>query len=895
VLRAGPLTVRQALDRAIEVADAIARVHERGVIHRDLKPENLLIASGGYAKVIDFGLAKLADPLARSGVAEAATVADDSVRTAEGVMLGTIGYMSPEQVRGEPLDARSDIFSFGAVLYEMVTGTAPFRKKSAAETLGAILADAPAPPHLNGVAAGAELHRIIRKCLAKEPGSRYQGMRDLVVDLRELRNELAGSGSVSRAGRTLAATTRRVRPVWSALAALVLAGIVAALAWNRNPAGTAENRASAAALGRPAVAIVPFEIMGASPDVAWLGKGLPSMLITGLAQTPEIEVIGTERLNDAARQVGAANVDAVERSQWSDLARRSGARYVLSGTIVQAGGDLRIDARVEDLTIGAVRLAESVRGVDALTLADDLAGRVRRGLDVRAAPSAVRPVAEVSTSSVEAYRAYLAGMDAEYNYRFADAHRLFQEAIALDPGFGLAYFHLSTVADFQGRIRERGEWLQRAAGHLDRMPERDAVLVKADLARAAGRLDDAERLLEDLIARYPEAEIAWQKLGYWSFAWNPVETVALYERAATVLPHSPGLLNMLGYSQVVNGDVEKGLRSFEGYVKLRPYEGNALDSLGEGLLMAGRLADAEKTFGEAVERGYAGGRNGQAVVQAMLGRYDEALADPERVGDTVRAVMLSRLGRYRQAERLLGSVRRVYDSNGWSEGVAAIDLTTATYALERSRCRDAVRGVETAERAIEAIPRGLVPHLQVYADLVAGVCDAREGRHEAARRRAEHARQVHRASAPLERWWVGVLEGEIALARGDHEAAARGFASGLPARRMIFNRHLYFFLPSVLANNLILRDAPARIAVGQGRPAEAIAVYRRLLTSGPDQPWTAALEPRYVLALAQLLERTGDRAAARAEYRRFLEYWKDADAGLPEIAAARAAVSTGRR
>jgi TolB-like protein len=128
------------------------------------------------------------------------------------------------------------------------------------------------------------------------------------------------------------------------------------------------------------VAIVPFEVMGGNPDIAWLGKGLPSMLLTGLAQTPEIEVIGTERLSDAARQVGAANVDAVDRSQLSDLARRSGARYVLSGTIVQAGGDLRIDARVEDLTTGAVRLAESVRGVDALTLADDLASRVRRGL-----------------------------------------------------------------------------------------------------------------------------------------------------------------------------------------------------------------------------------------------------------------------------------------------------------------------------------------------------------------------------------------------------------------------------------------------------------------------------------------------------------------------------------
>ena len=892
VLQEGPLPLRQALDRAIEAGDAIAKVHERGVIHRDLKPENLLIARDGYAKVIDFGLAKLADPLARSGLADAATVADDHVRTADGVVMGTIGYMSPEQVRGEALDARTDIFSFGAVLYEMVTGTAPFRKKSAAETLGAILGETPAPPRLDGVAAGPELQRIIRKCLAKDADSRYQGMRDLVVDLRELRNDLASSGSMSGSGPRTPEPARRRPPSWAlGVAALALVLIVAALAWNANRLDTAEGAASIAEPSRPAVAVVPFEVIGGTPEVAWLGKGLPSMLITGLAQTPEIEVIGAERLSDAARQVGAANVEAVDRSQLSDLARRSGARYVLSGTIVQAGGNLRIDARIEDLTTGAVRLAESVRGVDALTLADDLAGRVRRGLDVRVAASAVRTVAEVSTSSVEAYRAYLAGLEAEYNYRFADARRLFQEAIALDPGFGLAYFHLSTVADFGGRIRERGEWLQQAAGHLDRMPERDAVLVRADLARAAGRLEDAERLLEDLVRRYPETEIAWLKLGFWAFSSNPAETLALFERATAALPHSPGMLNLLGYSQVLNGHYEEGLRSFEGYVQLRPSEGNALDSLAEGLLVAGRLADAEKTFGAAAERGYAGGRNGQALVQAVLGRYDEALADPERLGGTIRALMLSRLGRYEEAEQLLGSARRVYESNGWSEGAAAIDLTTATYAFERNRCPEALRDVAAAERVLATIPPGLATHLQVYADLVAGVCDAREGRHDAAAQRAEHARRIHRASAPLERWWVGVLEGEAALARGDHDAAARAFASGQPAGRLFFSRHLYFFLPSVLANNLILRDAPARIAVAQGRPGEAIAVYRRLLTSGPDQPWTAALEPRYIFALAQLLDKAGDTDAARSEYRRFLEYWQSADPGLPETAAARAALA----
>ena len=134
-LRHGPLSLRRAIELALQVADAMAKVHEHGVVHRDLKPDNVLVAGDGYAKIIDFGVAKLVDPLARAGVPDAATISNVHIRTADGVVLGTMGYMSPEQVRGEPVDARSDIFSFGALLYEMVGGAAPFRRNSPAETM----------------------------------------------------------------------------------------------------------------------------------------------------------------------------------------------------------------------------------------------------------------------------------------------------------------------------------------------------------------------------------------------------------------------------------------------------------------------------------------------------------------------------------------------------------------------------------------------------------------------------------------------------------------------------------------------------------------------------------------------------------------------------------------
>ena len=903
VLKAGPLKLRQALDYAVQAADALAKVHGRGVVHRDLKPENLLIAKDGYLKIIDFGLAKLTDPVAHGALADAATVADAQVRTAEGVVMGTMGYMSPEQVRGEAVDARSDIFSFGAVLYEMVTGLPPFRKRSAADTISAILGEMPAAPRVEDAAAGPELQRVLRKCLAKDPDSRYQGMRDLVVDLRQLRESITSSESMSRPAapaRESATAWWRRRPVWIGAAVLAVA-IAAAILWplrrDSEPPATAPGGAAA----RPAVAVVAFEVIGASPDVSWLGKGLPSMLITGLAQTPDIEVVGNERLGDAARQIGASTLDGVERSKLAELARRAGARFILNGTIVQAGPDLRIDARVEDLSTGAVRLAETVRGPDALALADDLSARVRRGLDVKTAPGTVRKVADVASASVEAYRAFTAGVEARANERNADARRHFGEAVRLDPEFALAYVHLAEVDRHEEMIRDSGRWLRMAAQHLDRMPERDAVLVRAGLARDAGRIDEADQLLEGLLARYPDTEQAYYSLSVSWWDVDPARSVALLGRAVAALPYSPQLQNLYGYTQMNAGRLEDAIRTFETYVKLRPTEPNALDSLAEGQLMAGRVPEALATYEAAIKGGF--NWYGKAWSLAVLGRYPEALAHTsgsmtqptfgprDLFLSTTRGFLLSRVGRYREALEAVDVSQKRAEDQGSADGVVASHMARAVFALERRDCARVAVHLAAGEQATKEVPALLAVRWQVLGDLLAGACDAGEGRLGAAQQRLGHARQVHRSTSPLEVWWMHALEGEVALAERDFDKAARAFLAGEPARKMFLVLQGTYESLSFYANNLVLRDGRARAAAAQGRTAEAIALYRALLTPGPEQKWTAMLDPRHVIALARLLDKAGERDAARAEYQRFLEYWKAADPDLPELAEARARVA----
>jgi tetratricopeptide (TPR) repeat protein len=790
------------------------------------------------------------------------------------------------------------VFSFGAVLYEMVTGKPPFKKGSGAETISAILSEAPAAPKIEDDAAASEVQRLLRKCLAKDPDARYQGVRDLVVDLRALRESIASGdstsrSSVARSAVTPAASSRRSPLVWAGAAAVALAIGVGGW-WATRDDASAPAATVADEVKRPAVAVLAFEVISGGPDIAWLGKGIPSLLVTGLAQTPDIEVIGNERLAEAAKQISAGALDSVDRSRLAEVSRRAGARFVVNGTIVQAGADLRIDARVEDLTTGAVKLAESVRGPDPLALADDLSARVRRGLNVQVAPESVRKVADMSSASVEAYRAFTTGAEAQRNNRDSDARRLFEEAIRLDPQFGLAYLHHSVLANRQGRPVEARQLLGKAAQHLDRMSERDGLVVRAELASDAGRVEESDRLLEGLLARYPDSEIGWVRLSRPRFS-NPARAEAVTTRAIAALPLSPLLQNQHGYSLLHNGKIEDALRTFEPYVKLRPSEPNALDSLAEGLLVSGDISGALERYDTAIKGGYGGAHAGRVWTLAVAGRYQEALSDlnanPRFRGSPYGSFVLSRLGRYRESAAGLEAARQGAAENEATSFVVACDLMTAMLGLERGDCKEVGGRVAAAARAIPSLQPGESAKWQVLGELFTGTCDAREGRLASARQHLARARAQLESTSPAERWWVSALEGEIALAERDYDRAGRSFAGGEPPRKMFFSRSGVEVALSFLSNNLVLRDGRARAAAAQGKLDEAITLYRGLLTPGPQQKWTAMLDPLHVIALARVLDKAGQRDAARVEYQRFLELWKDADKELPQLAEARVALA----
>jgi serine/threonine-protein kinase len=463
LLASGPLAPRRLLPIAAQIADGLAHAHGAGIVHRDLKPENLMVTARGAVKILDFGLARL-EPAGPGGVSLAETL---SRETKTGVVLGTIGYMSPEQAAGRPLDFRSDQFAFGAILYEMAAGRRPFSAGSASETLAAILRDDPPPL---GDAVPAELGRIVERCLSKDPSDRYGSTSDLARDLAELRDGRTGPP------RLAAASSVRPRrgPRRAAVAAAVLAALAAVGTW------LARSRvAPAAGASDRSVAILPFENLGGRAEDEYFSDGMTESLITDLARQPEVLVI-------ARASVMPYKHRAIEPQRVASDLR---VRYLVTGSVQRSADSVRVQAQLIDAKTGyhtwAERYDRPLR--DVFAVQDDLSSRIVRSLKVKiGGPPAARAAAP--TSNLEAYDLFLRARYVFHGFdwkRKDDAIPLLEKAVALDPGFAAA--HAALAAAYAKKAFEEdpdGRWRSKANGEIEKALSLDGALSEAYVARA---------------------------------------------------------------------------------------------------------------------------------------------------------------------------------------------------------------------------------------------------------------------------------------------------------------------------------------------------------------------------------------------------------------------------
>jgi eukaryotic-like serine/threonine-protein kinase len=874
------LDIERLFRFGVQIADGLAHAHLHGVTHRDLKSDNVVITPDGRAKILDFGLAQRLEPHHLKELSESS--ATFPAGAADKVMAGTLSSMAPELLRGGQADERSDIWSLGVLLYQMAAGARPFSGATGFELSGAILHQPP-PPLPDRVPSA--LQSIVRRCLAKDPRERYQ-------QAGEVRSALETEQSALLKLRPAGMRPAAMRTAVAALGVLFAIAVVLAIWWYQ----AQPNKASLGIgpSGRPAIAVMQFENVAGNEDVAWMSRGVPNMLLTGLAQTRGLDIVSGQRVHEVIRQTGWDSLESLDRSQITDVARRAGAGAIVVGSIVKAGSEIRIDAQLEDLSSGRVLAADSVRGTDLFALVDQLAARIRDEVGFDDA-GAMRHVADVSTSSLEAYRFYSEGLTAYNNTRASDARNLFEKAVAIDPTFAQAYVHLALVSDHDGMTSDVDRYAAKAAEHADRLDERQRLLLRAVVARSAGKSEEALQAINEVIGKYPDTEEAYAiacriyqpVVGPLQ---NPAKYLAVTKAGVEALPSSTLLRNFHGYALLGTGRYAEAVRVFESYAELAPREPNPHDSLGEAHILMGLPEKAIEYFSRAltIQPSFFPSHVGRDLAWSMLGRYDEALVERPSF-PYFKGFILSRVGRYREAEQLIASDIGQAEAKKNFVALGMLHLLSAVLALERQQPALAEKHVLPPERLLGAVTAEQQRFYSVAAHTVSGLASLQSGRMDTARLHLDDQRRIFKQASPPEAWWQKLLEGEIALREGNPQKAAAAFSAGEPQGKMWLHLHT-LYLP-LLANNLPFRDGVARAAKARGDLASAIRTYRHLLTTGPNQKWTAMYEPRYVLEIARLLDQSGDKSGALKEYERFLEFWKNADNDLPELAESKRAVA----
>ncbi len=556
-LDAGPIPQKQAVDYALQVARGLSAAHEKGIVHRDLKPENLFVSKDGHVKVLDFGLAKRVDA---DSSRERTSVPTRSGYTEPGTVMGTVGYMSPEQVKGLPVDHRSDVFSFGAILYELLSGRRAFKRATNAETMAAILTEE--PPQL-GPAIPVALEQIVRRCVEKDLDNRFQSTGEIAV-------ALSGASATVARGVTPSVRTSRILAATTVIAVLGVAGF---LLLRRSQTGPS------VAGGVMRVAVLPFENLGA-PEDDYFADGIADEVRGKLTSIPGLQVIAR----------GSSTPYKKTTKTPKQIARELNASYLLTATVrwEKSGGTSRVHVSPElvDVTRPDAPTSKWEQPFDAaltdvFQVQSDIASKVAQALGVALEAGEEKRLSEKPTENLAAYDAFLKGEEASKGMAVSDLPNMrkalgfYDQAVALDPNFAQAW----------GRASMANSWLYAGSTPTPQLAER---------ARQAG---------EKAVALAPNRPEGYHALGNYQrlVVGDPSGALEQYAKGRSLAPENADLLGSAAFAEMSLGRWGAAVEHLRQAERLDPLSAAKPRLLGDALLRLRRYAEAR----EAVDRSLA--------------------------------------------------------------------------------------------------------------------------------------------------------------------------------------------------------------------------------------------------------------------------------------------------